>query len=349
MKRALRTFCRWFTILLIVGLGGGVSAAAAEMTSEDCLGCHSDAEVVGEGAVIAEQTFAATPHASMGCPACHRDVGDGHPDDGLAIGSSECRGCHNEVAAEYGASPHHSNADCADCHNPHAVRGQHEVSGYDMNRQCAGCHPQEEMTERHRKWLPQTGVHLAALPCISCHTGSEKLALELYLIREGRRSTEGDFELADAAELSAMTEGGQGAGLVDLDGDQRVSVAELRDFNRNSDNRRLRLHGMMVPARMTHDYDILYNRWDCSFCHGTGPDSLQSCYLSLPAADGNYHRLPVEKGAVMSVLYTTPDFYMVGATRNMALNLLGAMILAGGLVMPVGHGLLRFLTRKNRR
>ena len=51
---------------------------------------------------------------------------------------------------------------------------------------------------------------------------------------------------------------------------------------------------------------------------------------------------------MLSVLYTTPDFYMVGATRNMALNIVGVMIIAGGLVMPVGHGLLRFLTRKNR-
>jgi hypothetical protein len=40
---------------------------------------------------------------------------------------------------------------------------------------------------------------------------------------------------------------------------------------------------------------------------------------------------------------------MMGATRNASLNLLGLAILAGGLVMPVGHGFLRFLTRKNRR
>jgi hypothetical protein len=40
---------------------------------------------------------------------------------------------------------------------------------------------------------------------------------------------------------------------------------------------------------------------------------------------------------------------MIGSTRNTALNLAGVLILAGGLVMPVGHGLLRFLTRKNRK
>ncbi len=40
---------------------------------------------------------------------------------------------------------------------------------------------------------------------------------------------------------------------------------------------------------------------------------------------------------------------MMGATRNASMNLFGLAILAGGLVMPVGHGLLRFLTRKNRQ
>jgi uncharacterized membrane protein SpoIIM required for sporulation len=40
---------------------------------------------------------------------------------------------------------------------------------------------------------------------------------------------------------------------------------------------------------------------------------------------------------------------MVGSTRSTALNYIGAMIIAGGLVMPIGHGTLRFLTRKNRQ
>jgi hypothetical protein len=40
---------------------------------------------------------------------------------------------------------------------------------------------------------------------------------------------------------------------------------------------------------------------------------------------------------------------MMGATRSKALNIAGLMIIAGGMVMPIGHGTLRFLTRKNRK
>jgi hypothetical protein len=332
-------------VVLVAGSWGVASA----MESGDCLGCHADAGSVGERAAIAEPAFAATPHAEMGCLACHPQVADSHPDDGLAVGKADCNECHAEVAAEYAKTLHGGNAGCADCHDPHAVRGQHEVSGYDVNRQCAACHAAQQMTETHRQWLPQTEVHLTSLPCITCHTGSEKLTLELYVIKEGKQTADGDFELAGYSELAALTGGGEAASLIDRNGNGQISIEELRSFNRNPAYRDFRLHGMMVPAQMTHSYDILYNRWDCTFCHGTGPESLQTSYLSFPGPDGSYRRLPVENGAVLSVLYATPDFYMVGATRNTALNLAGAMILAGGLVMPVGHGFLRFLTRKNRQ
>src|SRR5690606_15559499 len=100
-----------------------------------------------------------------------------------------------------------------------------------------------------RQWLPQTEVHLASLPCISCHTGSEKLALELYLIKEGQQTAEGDFELAGHAELAALTGSEEVSRLIDGDGNGQVSIDELRAFNRNPDYRSFRLHGMMVPAQ----------------------------------------------------------------------------------------------------
>lgn len=334
--------------LLLVLLAGNWGVTLA-MESEDCLGCHADSGSVGERAAIDETAFAATPHADMGCPACHQSVSENHPDDVMALEETACSDCHSDVEEAYSESPHSGNASCVDCHNPHEVRAQHEVSGYDMNRQCATCHEEQEMTKRHRQWLPQTRVHLAALPCITCHTGSEKLALELYVINEGKSTTEGDFELATYQELSAMAGDNEVASLINRDGNGIISIDELRAFNQNPAYRGQRLHGMLVPAQMTHSYDILYNRWDCTFCHGTGPTSLQTTYLSFPNPDGTFSRVPVESGAALSVLYATPDFYMVGATRNTALNLAGAMILAGGMVMPFGHGFLRFLTRKNRK
>lgn len=314
----------------------------------DCLDCHGDPASVGEELAIDQAAFAVTPHAEMGCSSCHGPVSAGHPDDGAVLQQVHCEECHAAIAAEYAVSVHAGNARCQDCHNPHAVRAQDEVAGEDLNRPCAACHDFGEMAERHRQWLPQTASHLSALPCISCHTGSEKLVLNLYLVRD-EAGAAGKIEVPGYEELKSLSGDKDPARLVNQDGNRVVSLEELRTFNRNAARYGLRLHGMLVPAHQTHDYDILYNRWDCTFCHATGPGSLQTSYLHLPAAGGSFTRMPVENGAVLAVLYTTPDFYMVGATRNTGLNVAGAMILAGGLVMPLGHGLLRFLTRKNRQ
>ena len=76
---------------------------------------------------------------------------------------------------------------------------------------------------------------------------------------------------------------------------------------------------------------------------------MQASFVAFPGSNGGYTRVPVEKGAVLDLLYGTPDFYMMGATRNATLDRIGLGIIAAGLIMPIGHGGLRFLTRKNRK
>ena len=104
-----------------------------------------------------------------------------------------------------------------------------------------------------------------------------------------------------------------------------------------------------MPEVITHNYQIRDNRWDCTFCHATGPKAQQASYLALPGQDGNYSRLPVEKGAILDILYGTPDFYMIGFTRSITLSIIGALIAAAGLMVPIVHGTLRFLTRNRRK
>lgn len=327
----------------------GITFNAFAMESSDCLDCHADADIVGEGLIINQITFDRTHHAEVGCNACHDGVSESHPDDGLDPGRANCGDCHSAAEEEYAKTTHSENVACVDCHNPHAVQAQAEVSGYDMNRPCATCHDGSTMLESHSDWLPRTSLHLSVLPCITCHTGSEKMVLQLYLSRPDSKTAGGDFQLASYEELNSLQKDSDPAQLLDLNNNHIVSLEELRTFNQNQDYQNFRLQGLLVPAVQTHSYDILYNRWDCTYCHGTGPTSLQTSYISLPQPDGSYQRTPVENGAVMTVLYTTPDFYMIGSTRNMALNLAGVFILAGGLVMPIGHGFVRFLTRRNRR
>ena len=319
------------------------------MDSADCSDCHGDSDVVGASLVIEPLTFDHTAHAEIGCPSCHRSITAAHPDDGLAPSKAECSECHDQVSAEYDQSIHAGNAACSDCHNPHHVYGPTAVSGHDMNLQCASCHEASEVLDKHAEWLPQADLHLNNLPCVTCHSASDEYVITLYLTKRQGDTLFGDFELATYSELRHLAKGKPIEQLVDVNADGYISIAELRMFNFDPEKKQLRLQGMMTPERLNHDFLTQDDRWDCSFCHASGPAAMQVSYLSLAESHGGFKRVAVEKGAVLDALYGTPDFYMVGSTRSKALNYVGLVILAGGMVMPIGHGTLRFLTRKNRR
>ncbi|MBE0504361.1 MAG: cytochrome C [Desulfuromonadales bacterium] len=330
-------------LLVFVGL-----TPARAMQGSDCQGCHRDAAMVGAAFVVNPTTFDTTAHAEIGCPACHTSVGSNHPDDGLVPSKAGCQDCHTEVSREYAASSHYGSAACHDCHNPHQARGATAVSGHDMNRQCRLCHATDAVVERHLEWLPQTELHIAMLPCVSCHTAAQDNVITLYVVKRQKGANIATLEPASYVELQGLAKGKHVESLIDGNEDNYISLTELRLFNLNSKNP-LRLQGMMTPETVTHDFRLLANRRDCSFCHASGPDARQSSFIALPQSDGSYRRMAVERGAVLDALYGTPDFYMVGSTRSKALNYIGAMIIAGGLVVPIGHGTLRFLTRKNRQ
>jgi predicted CXXCH cytochrome family protein len=334
-------------ILLLLALCTVTPLSAAATPSEDCLGCHSDAANVGKDFAIDPGVFDTTAHAELGCPSCH-SVDARHPDSGAAPSKANCQECHAEIAQEYQLSQHHPNASCSECHNPHRVRGPTEVSGVDMNRVCSDCHELEAMATAHTAWLPQADLHVGALPCVSCHTAARDNVITLYIIKKAARGPFSSFELASYDELRPLTKDGKVETLIDLNADNYISLAELRLFNTNPERVSLRLHGMMTPETVTHDFQILANRRDCTFCHASGTAARQTSYLSLANADGSYRRVAVERGAVLDALYGTPDFYMVGSTRSKALDYIGGAIIACGLIVPIGHGTLRFLTRRNR-
>jgi len=341
------------TALIITwGMYGGTALA---METEDCLDCHGDLSIVEQGQkgrlFIDAATYQRTAHADEGCLACHESVGDGHPKDGVRPSRASCGDCHDDVEEEIAASAHADNAACTDCHNPHQVKGIVAATGAEMNRTCAACHATHEMVETHGKWLLQTELHLAALPCVTCHTSSESYVITFYIERlGGRKGSPGEPPtLARPEELRMHTRGKDLTLLMDKDADGLISVQELSAFNRGAQRMGLGLWGMMTPESASHSYTTLDNRWDCTFCHASGPGAAQTSYVAFPTLDGALVRVPVERGAIVETVYGSIDFYMIGATRNDTLSAVGLAIVAGGLLVPLIHGTARLLTRKNRK
>ena len=334
--------CLWAT-----GRSGawGFSYGDQAGRNEACLACHGDGDM-GAGSFIDRKLFTQTTHATIGCQACHGTVSANHPDGGR-LPRADCRECHAEVNEEYARGLHATKTACAGCHNPHMVLSPKEISGQEINRMCSGCHNSLEMTARHGEWLPQSELHLRMLPCITCHTGSKDYFISMYIVKSKDGSRFGKQEVAGYHELKRLAQGRDIVSLIDTNRDNYISLEELRIFNRT--HKSLRLHGMMTPGTVSHKFEILDNRRNCTFCHTSGSSAMQTSLIVVPEENGTFKRVTVEKGAVLDALYGTPDFYMMGSTRNTRLNGIGLAIICCGLIMPVGHGFLRFLTRKNRK
>ena len=354
-KRWVHRFI-WVTAMVFVLAapwpGGRLLAHARD--TEDCQDCHGDLSILEDGGgylYVDSARYERTAHAEVGCPSCHESVSEDHPDDGVRPSRAKCGECHDEVEAEYAESIHADNATCTDCHNPHEVQPVGQVSGAEMNRTCMECHEEDDVVASHEAWLSQTTLHIRALPCITCHTGSKVYVVTFYVgTFEERAGRSPMVALATHEELMAKAERSDGVtSVIDRDADGRVSVEELRLFYREGRAEGLRLWGMMTPEVATHNYATLDNRWDCSFCHASGPGVVQKSFVALPGPTGDYTRIPVEPGAVLDALYGTPDFYMIGATRSKTMSLIGLLIVAAGLTVPLVHGTLRLLTIRKRR
>ena len=327
--------------------GAGYSYGAPTGKNDACLNCHSNANQVKPAYFIDRTQFAHTTHARIGCPACHDAVSSRHP-DGLKTPRAACKECHVDINEEYGKSIHAVKTPCAGCHNPHKVETPKEISGQEINLMCSGCHDNLKMTAKHSEWLPQAELHLRMLPCITCHTGSKNYFVSMYIVKGQNGHRFGRQAVATYEELSKIAPGGKILSLIDINGDNYISLEELRIFNSKASRNQLHLQGMMTPETVTHKFEILDNRRNCTFCHASGPTAMQTSFIALPEANGTFTRVAVEKGAVLNALYGAPDFYMMGSTKSSSLNILGAVIICCGLILPVGHGFLRFLTRKNR-
>jgi predicted CXXCH cytochrome family protein len=339
----------WATIAGAAGPGFSFGGTAGK--NGNCLDCHGIAGKVDKKFFIDTAKYEHTNHARIGCPACHDAIAATHPAIKGATVKTACVECHGEIGEEYAASHHAANASCNGCHDPHRVNAPTEISGRDVNRMCGGCHDTYRITASHAKWLPQAELHIEMLPCVTCHTGSKNYVITMYIIKRKDDVRFGKFDLASHDELQKLAGGNNIISLIDTNGDNYVSLTELRNFNSNPAYKGLHLQGMMTPEQVTHSLQILANRRDCTFCHASGPGAMQTSFLALPAKNGTFHRVGVEKGAVLDALNGTPDFYMTGKTRNNTLDKIGLVIIAGGMVMPVGHGFLRFLSRniRNRR
>ncbi len=329
----------------------GFSFGGSVAKNEDCLKCHNNKKIVGDNKLINGKVFQHTTHAQIGCKTCHSTVPENHPGGGGKVAmTTTCADCHNDISTEYSISKHSiSVPNCSGCHNPHTAHKAGEVYAMELNSTCTNCHNQIKISATHAQWLPQSDLHLGSISCVTCHTKAENFVMSVYIARRNGNISKTSPEIADYQYLKNKTNSDDIQKLVDKNLDNYISIEELKSFNRNPSNKDLYLKAILTPSKTTHAFQTSDKSLNCTFCHASGPSEAQVSKLVLPKPDGTFRQMDIEKGSDIASLNVIPDFYMMGSSRNSILNILGAAILAGGLVMPVGHGFFRFLTRKNRK
>jgi cytochrome b subunit of formate dehydrogenase len=184
-----------------------VPAVPAQMTNDDCLGCHSDATAVkdlGNGKTksvhVDPAKFSGSIHGVLGCTDCHADIAD-YPHEPVPQ-PVDCAMCHSDMADQWKNSRHakafmagnRNAAGCLSCHggNAHAIVPKSDpkspVAHQNIPATCGRCHGQKLVMESSGlKTTPafsyQQSVHgkanaagnQKAAVCTDCHNSHEIL------------------------------------------------------------------------------------------------------------------------------------------------------------------------------
>ena len=340
-------------------------AAAGELTEGDntCLGCHAQegfAKDLGEGKSLSLQVhgdaFARSVHAPLGCAGCHGDIKlDKHPQVTKKIPDARaysiamvavCRGCHEDAAKTHEGSVHAARFKagnawspvCTDCHSSHAIVPKTAYST------CVSCH--ETAMGAHQKWLPNAGLHLEVVSCAACHAPAAKRMVDLRLYdgagkkwvvqKDGApefekmaRAADADVNGLDAAELHKL--------MTQINADPNAPQKTLRG---------------RIELRTGGEAHLLSDKGkaikECASCHQQGAEPFQTVTVSITSPDGRPLRYDAHKEVLGSVLSVESlrEFYAVGGTRNIVLDILFLLAVLGGISVPVGHQIMKRIVKR---
>jgi hypothetical protein len=171
----------------------------APPTNEDCLTCHSDAEMKranGTPIAVSPDIFGNSIHGGLACVDCHQDLAAAELPHPEKLQKVSCATCHDEPTAAFARSVHHevqarggTNAPtCASCHGMHDILPSKDPNSktYALNLPgtCATCHggkhlvgPRGEVADTyqdsvHGRALSRSGL-LVSANCSSCHGSHE--------------------------------------------------------------------------------------------------------------------------------------------------------------------------------
>jgi hypothetical protein len=231
---------------------------------------------------------------------------------------------------------------CSSCHF------SHEVKAAEASRSpkgvCLGCH--SKVLALHKEWLPNAEAHFDSVSCTVCHVAGEyKRNIYLRLTDNASNSM-----VADKTLRAAMNGSEASRKEKDLDPEQLWKVYQ----ELNSHEQSVRMSGT-VGLKDSHNAHYLVPKGkavrQCEFCHTTDAQFFTTISLAVKGNDGRETFYQVDQAALGSLFAMLPlnQFYAIGGMRQQAFDIMGAVMIMGGLAVPVLHGSIWMLTSRMRR
>lgn len=331
----------------------GQYSSARELTisaSETCKRCHFDKAVQHTGSIHATMLSRGNRNAPV-CADCHGSHAVGRKALAETMSGVPCRKCHQEVFEAYKGSVHGAAKQkgtghaplCSNCHSAHDVKPA--LASLTPKDMCMACHA--DVTAAHNEWLPNTEAHFDAVACTACHVPRE-LKRTVYI----RVTDEETGEMVSEAKMREYL-GSQYQELTA--GNSPIEASKLwaiyQKLNGNGSHVHMAGSVSLNDGKNAHHLASKMKAVrQCEYCHSAGSEFFKAASIVVSKADGREKRYSVDSAALGSVFAVLPmnQFYVLGGTRLWILDMLGLVMLAGGIAVPVVHGTIRAATAKRR-
>jgi predicted CXXCH cytochrome family protein len=268
-----------------------------------------------------------------------------------------CKNCHKDVFTAFAESVHgkarlngNSAAPlCTSCHHAHDIKATALNEG--IKDSCLGCH--KTAIALHKKWLPNAALHLDSVSCAVCHSPNAGGMVFLRLVdkKTGKPFTEeqvvkllGENYKELISPMNPLNHAITKEGL----------YAVVKRLNGRSENTKVTLIGSISLSRGLEAHNLTLKQHavkECEQCHSAKSDFFRKVAVAIIKDSGKTELFNADQevlGSLFSVLPAS-QFYALGSTRLKMLDIIGILMVAGGVSFPITHLLIRKVTAPIRK
>lgn len=326
------------------------------VVSQACKRCHFEKFKLMTGSIHSSMLKAGNTKSPV-CTDCHgfHNVTPKASYDTLA--GVPCKKCHSQIFKLYTESvhgkakvvKHHKAPLCSSCHRAHDV--QATAMNERIKDACLSCH--NNAVDKHSKWLPNAALHIDNISCAACHSPNAERRINLRLVNSSTGKPFNEDELIkmlgpDYQKLIGKTDP-HGEGLA-----PEQMWAAVSKLNKRGVEAKVTFFGKMDVSKGSeaHSLDFKHKAVkQCEQCHNANSAFFNNVQVAIIKADGRQVNIKANKNVLASMFSVVPvnQFYVLGSTRLLLLDIMGALFIVGGASVALIHSVVMRATAPIRR